>query len=98
MPWHQAVSTQYQVHAPCSGGRADFGVVFPSELASGLTKGRTPEEEAFDHPLFIPARRFGGDEEMAGMILYLASRAGSYCNGMILAADGGRMGVTLASY
>lgn len=26
---------------------------------------------------FIPARRFGGEEEMAGSVLYLASRAGS---------------------
>ena len=59
---------------------------------------RDPSKETHDDPRFIPARRFGGDEEMAGMILYLASRAGSFCNGMVLMADGGRSSVMLSSY
>jgi NAD(P)-dependent dehydrogenase (short-subunit alcohol dehydrogenase family) len=59
---------------------------------------RKPEEEAFEDPRFIPARRFGGEEEMAGVILYLASRAGSFCNGLVLVADGGRLGVMTSSY
>ena len=72
--------------------------MFPSELAAHLTTGRSPENEGYDHPLFIPTKKFGGEEELAGMVLYLASRAGSYCNGSILVADGGRMAVTTASY
>ncbi|OIW26237.1 NAD(P)-binding protein [Coniochaeta ligniaria NRRL 30616] len=72
--------------------------LFPSELAAGLIGNRAPAEETPDDPRFIPAKRFGGDEEMAGMILYLASRAGSYCDGLVLVADGGRLSVMTASY
>ena len=73
-------------------------IVFPSELASGLIGTRDPGQEPFEDPRFIPARRFGGDEEMAGTILYLASRAGAYCNGLILLNDGGRVSVMSGSY
>ncbi|KAJ9156830.1 NAD(P)-binding protein [Coniochaeta hoffmannii] len=72
--------------------------LFPSEIAAGLIGDRRPAEEAPNDPRFIPGRRFGGDEEMAGMILYLASRAGSYCNGLVLVADGGRLSVMQSSY
>jgi NAD(P)-dependent dehydrogenase (short-subunit alcohol dehydrogenase family) len=63
-----------------------------------LTQNRNPGDEEPKNPLFIPARRFGGDEEMAGTVLYLASRAGSFCNGLILVFDGGRLSVMLSSY
>lgn len=72
--------------------------MFPSELAKGLIGDRDPGKEAYGDPNFIPARRFGGDEEMAGTVLYLASRAGGFCNGMVLMADGGRLSVGLSSY
>jgi NAD(P)-dependent dehydrogenase (short-subunit alcohol dehydrogenase family) len=72
--------------------------VYPSELASVLIQNRNPEAEASDDQRFIPARRFGGDEEMAGAILYLASRAGSYSNGSILVSDGGRLSVMTGTY
>jgi hypothetical protein len=35
---------------------------------------------------------------MAGAILYLTSRAGSYSNGLILTTDGGRLSVMNATY
>jgi NAD(P)-dependent dehydrogenase (short-subunit alcohol dehydrogenase family) len=73
-------------------------LVFPSELAQGMIGSRDPGTELYEDRRFIPARRFGGDEEMAGTLLYLASRSGSYCNGMVLMADGGRSGVMLSSY
>lgn len=75
-----------------------FSSVFPSDLATGMMAGRKPEEEGADHPKFIPGQRFGGEEEMAGTILYLASRAGSYCNGLMLVYDGGRLSVMTSSY
>lgn len=72
--------------------------LFPSELASILIGERNPETESPDQPMYIPARRFGGDEEMGGTILYLASRAGSYCDGLILVVDGGRLAFTPSTY
>ncbi|OWY43866.1 short-chain dehydrogenase [Alternaria alternata] len=73
-------------------------LLFPSEMANTIIESRDPSTESVDDPNFIPARRFGGEEEMSGTILYLASRAGSFCNGLILANDGGRLGVTMSTY
>lgn len=72
--------------------------MFPTELAKSLIQDRDPSKEGPNDPRFIPAGRFGGDEEMAGTVLYLASRAGSFCNGMVLVNDGGRLAVMLSSY
>jgi len=40
----------------------------------------------------IPLGRMGDASDMAGQILYLASRAGAYCNGNVILIDGGRLG------
>ncbi|QUD87172.1 SDR family NAD(P)-dependent oxidoreductase [Phenylobacterium montanum] len=37
----------------------------------------------------IPARRIGRDEDMQGVAIYLASRAGDYAVGITIAVDGG---------
>lgn len=60
--------------------------MFPSELASSLlsdSKADPREEGSFDKS-YIPAERTGTEEDMAGTILYIASRAGAYLNGNIL--------------
>jgi NAD(P)-dependent dehydrogenase (short-subunit alcohol dehydrogenase family) len=48
---------------------------------------------AFDHgdvlAKRIPAQRIGTDEDMAGIAIYLASRAGDYVVGNTIAVDGG---------
>ena len=36
-----------------------------------------------------PLKRIGKPEEMAGLAIYLASRAGAYTNGTVIAVDGG---------
>ena len=41
----------------------------------------------------VPAGRIGGDDDMAGVAIYLASKAGDYVVGQTIAVDGG---VTLA--
>ncbi|KAJ5958827.1 uncharacterized protein N7479_005977 [Penicillium vulpinum] len=95
-----------QVAKHASTQLARFGIrvnaiaprVYPSDLAAVLISSRKPEEEATHDDRFIPARRFGGDEEMAGAILFLTSRAGSYSNGLILTTDGGRLSVMNSTY
>lgn len=72
--------------------------MFPTELAETLIGDRDPSQESPDDSRFIPARRFGTDEEMAGTILYLAGRAGAYCNGAIMLIDGGRVAAMPSSY
>jgi len=59
---------------------------------------RNPETETSDNKMFIPARRYGAEEEMAGALLYLASRAGGYCNGSVIVNDGGRLSVMPSAY
>ncbi|KAH7396890.1 short chain dehydrogenase/reductase family [Phaeosphaeria sp. MPI-PUGE-AT-0046c] len=46
----------------------------------------------------IPARRVGSEEDIAGAVLYLASRGGSFVNGCILLTDGGMLSVRPGSY
>jgi NAD(P)-dependent dehydrogenase (short-subunit alcohol dehydrogenase family) len=67
-------------------------------MADQFIEHRDPGTESVDDPVFIPARRIGGEEEMGGTVLYLASRAGSFCNGLVLVTDGGRLAVTIGTY
>ena len=46
----------------------------------------------------IPEQRVGDVKDMAGAILFLTSRAGSYINGNVLIVDGGRLSVLPATY
>ena len=47
---------------------------------------------------FIPAGRFGTEEDIAGTTLYLASKAGAFCDGNVILTDGGRVSIVPASY
>jgi NAD(P)-dependent dehydrogenase (short-subunit alcohol dehydrogenase family) len=38
----------------------------------------------------VPAERAGGLEDLAGVVLFLVSKAGSYVDGWSIAVDGGR--------
>jgi NAD(P)-dependent dehydrogenase (short-subunit alcohol dehydrogenase family) len=46
----------------------------------------------------IPLTRGGSEEDIAGLILWLASASGGYMNGSIIVSDGGRTAVHPASY
>ena len=38
----------------------------------------------------LPAKRAGGIDDLAGVVLFLCSRAGAYIDGRSIAVDGGR--------
>lgn len=46
----------------------------------------------------IPMLRPGKEEDMAGAILYLVSKAGAYCSGTVIVSDGARLSVLPATY
>lgn len=46
----------------------------------------------------VPATRTGDEPDMAGVILWLCSRAGAYINGCVVVTDGGRLAVQPSSY
>ncbi|KAB8223032.1 hypothetical protein BDV33DRAFT_200875 [Aspergillus novoparasiticus] len=68
-----------------------FGGIF-------LSWGENPTEEGAFPLDQIPAERAGMPEDIMGPLLYLASRAGAFCNGNCVLTDGGRLSVTPATY
>ncbi|KAK4130960.1 NAD(P)-binding protein [Trichocladium antarcticum] len=70
--------------------------LFPSEMSAPIVQavggsmtgsGIVPLDRRI-----VPAGRMGDEVDMAGQILYLASRAGAYLNGNTIVVDGGRLG------
>lgn len=62
-----------------------------SVAGQGVTEGSFPR----DH---IPLRRAGAEEDIAGVVLWMAGRAGGYLNGTIVVSDGGRLGISPSTY
>lgn len=61
--------------------------IAPGAFKSDMNKAaRDHEDEVAKR---VPARRVGTDEDMAGIAIYLASRAGDYVVGATIAVDGG---------
>jgi NAD(P)-dependent dehydrogenase (short-subunit alcohol dehydrogenase family) len=65
-----------------------------ADVISKLGKGKGGEVDEN----VIPARRSGNEEDVAGAVLYMASRAGAYLNGSVIVVDGGRLGVLPSTY
>lgn len=59
---------------------------FPSKLANGLIEILGGEQELKD---WNPRKRLGEPEDIAGVMVYLASPAAAYVNGEDIALDGG---------
>lgn len=80
--------------------RMSLRLVQDNIVVSGIAPGAFASEmnrDARDHgdevAKHIPSGRIGTDEDMAGVAIYLASRAGDYVVGQTIAVDGG---VTIA--
>ena len=70
--------------------------MFPSEMAAPIVQAAGGSMEGgsvipVDNRV-VPLGRMGDEADMAGQILYLASRAGAYLNGNTIVVDGGRLG------
>lgn len=66
--------------------------IFPSEMLDQSRFGGMIDGSV------IPEGRTGDSEDIAGAVLFMASRAGAYCNGNVMVLDGGRLSVTPSSY
>jgi len=75
--------------------------LYPSEMTQDKVEkmqkfGGISGHEAFSgahtmEPTESPAERTGSEEDFAGLVLFLASRAGAYINGETMISDGGRL-------
>ncbi|KAI1135231.1 NAD(P)-binding protein [Hypoxylon sp. FL0543] len=61
---------------------------FPTKMANGLLAMSGGVEK---HAAANPTRRLGRPEDIAGAVVYLASRAGSHVNGAAIEIDGGAL-------
>lgn len=60
-----------------------------TRMSAGLASWGANEEALIQS---TPLQRLGNDDDMAGACIYLSSRAGSWCTGVILNVDGGCIG------
>ncbi|HVI32110.1 SDR family oxidoreductase [Phenylobacterium sp.] len=70
-----------------------MSAIAPGAFASDMN--RVARDQGDQVAKRIPSRRIGTDEDMQGVAIYLASRAGDYVVGETIAVDGG---VALASF
>ncbi|KAJ5546355.1 Short-chain dehydrogenase/reductase SDR [Penicillium frequentans] len=67
--------------------------VFDTEgiKGTGISDGSFPRE-------MIPLTRGGAEQDMAGLVVWMASASGGYLNGTIIVTDGGRLAQVPATY
>lgn len=61
---------------------------FPSKMASGLISLTGGEEQL---AASNPSKRLGKPEDIAGLVVFLSSRASSHINGATITVDGGEV-------
>jgi len=70
--------------------------MYPSEMQEAYLHRRSVGPSHLSS--ITPLDRIGTEEDMGGLILYLATRAGAYVNGNLTITDGGRMGMFPSTY
>lgn len=76
--------------------------LFPSEMSAPIVAGYGGDpgsgaSVAVDR-VAVPLGRTGDESEMVGTVLWMASKAGAYCNGNVVVMDGGRLGNQPTTY
>lgn len=71
--------------------------VYHSEMADPIIESIKASTDDGSLPI-VPEGRAGTPEDMAGVIIFLASRAGSFCNGNVVITDGGTLSLEPATY
>ncbi|KAL4771147.1 hypothetical protein BDW60DRAFT_217538 [Aspergillus nidulans var. acristatus] len=74
--------------------------LFYSEMSVGANfePGDKGVSDGSFQPDKIPMTRAGGEEDIAGLVLWMAGASGGYLNGNITVIDGGRLSVLRSSY
>lgn len=105
-PTHAYDISKAAVHHLTKKLAADFApkhvtvnCVAPGYVMTRMSKGLATwgaDEEAMTSQ--IPLGRMGNGDDMAGACIYLASKAGAWCTGVILTVDGGTIGAQQISF
>ncbi|KAF7561315.1 hypothetical protein G7046_g2834 [Stylonectria norvegica] len=79
-----------------------FNVIAPGLYPSEMTKGIVKATEQLDPEAYArqvsPLSRHGNAQDMAGCILWLSSKAGSWLSGVVVVTDGGKLAITPSTY
>ncbi|KAF4971993.1 hypothetical protein FSARC_1323 [Fusarium sarcochroum] len=74
-------------------------VIAPGFYPSEMTADQIEHRKTAGWPKsVVPEERPGDEQDIAGAVLFLVSRAGAYINGNVLVTDGGRLGIVPATY
>lgn len=94
-----AVHHMTRVLAAKLARRPNGGHILVNSIAPGLVPSKMSEGIAFvtgmsfkDMQKELPIERFGLDSDMAGLAIFLASKASGWITGMVIACDGGEIG------
>ncbi|KAK5999056.1 Short-chain dehydrogenase/reductase SAT3 [Cladobotryum mycophilum] len=75
--------------------------LYPSQMTEpdmNAAEGKDLRLEGNLDKAFVPLARMGTEEEFAGAILFLTSKAGGYIDGNVLVTDGGRLSIAPSTY
>jgi len=67
--------------------------LYPSEMTQSLISAQDKPSQAQ-----VPLERYGTAQDMGGLVMFLASKAGAYINGGVHLSDGGRLGLFASTF